>query len=134
VNDLHQHLVVERKLEMLMWADRVIGAKYQGASQYDNATNDLSASITEIPRDIVMCDWHYESKQSYPSVPYLFEKGFRVWPSGFQPVAASRAFSDFSRAQKSPLLLGYLCTTWNETKIADAAGWPPIKEILRDWK
>ncbi len=134
INDLHQHIVTERKLEMLMWADRVIGVKFQGISQYDNATNDLSACIGEIPKDIVMCDWHYEGKKNYPSVPYLLEQGFRVWPSGFQPVAASRAFSDFSRAQKSPLRLGYLCTTWNETRITNAADWPPIKEILRDWK
>lgn len=133
VNDLHQHIVTERKLEMLMWADRVIGVKYQGISQFDNVTNDLSACIGETPRDIVMCDWHYEGKKNYPSVPYLIEQGFRVWPSGFQPVAASRAFSDFSRAQKSPLLLGYLCTTWNEMRIVNAAEWPPIKEILADW-
>ena len=133
VNDLHQHIVTERGLEMLMWADRVIGVKYQGVSQFDTATNDLSAAIDLIPRDIVMCDWHYEWKKSYPSVLFLIEKGFRVWPSGFQPVGASRAFSDFARAQKSPLMLGYLCTTWNETKISDAADWPPIREILRDW-
>ena len=134
VNNLYQHIVANRKLEMLMWADRVIGVKYQGTSQYDNSTNDLSLAIDLIPHDIVMCDWHYEGKQSYPSVPFLIEKGFHVWPSGFQPLAASRAFSDFSRAQKSPLLLGYLCTTWNETKIANAAEWPPIRQILADWR
>ncbi len=133
VNELHQHIVGERKLEMLMWADRVIGVKYQGVSQYDNGTNDLSACIGEIPKDIVMCDWHYEGKKNYPSVPHLLEQGFRVWPAGFQPLAASRAFSDFARAQKNPRLVGYLCTTWNETRIADAAEWPPIQQILPDW-
>jgi hypothetical protein len=73
-------------------------------------------------------------RTNYASVPFLIETGFRVWPAGFEPLSASRAFSDFSRAQTSRLLLGYLCTTWNKTKIADAAEWPPIREILSDWK
>lgn len=134
VNALHQHIVIDRKLEMLMWADRVIGPKLQGVCPYDNSRNDLSAAMDLIPRDIVLCDWHYEWKKSYPSVPFLIERGFRVWPSGFQPVSASRAFSDFARAQTNALVLGYLCTTWNETRISAAADWPPIREILADWK
>lgn len=31
-------------------------------------------------------------------------------------------------------LLGYLCTTWGKVKIADAASWPPINEVLPHWK
>ena len=131
---LHRHIVTERKLEMLMWADRVIGPKLQGYASYDNASNNLSACINELPRDIVMCDWHYDGRKNYPSVPFLMENGFRVWPSGFQPVKASRAFSDFARAQTNALVLGYLCTTWNETRIGNAADWPPIRDILSDWK
>jgi hypothetical protein len=134
VNDLHQHIVRKRKLEMLMWADRVIGPKYQGVSPYDNARNDLSAAVDLIPKDIIQCDWHYEKRTNYASVPFLTEKGFRVWPAGFQPLEASRAFSNFAREQKNLLVLGFLCTTWNETKIAEAAEWPPIREILANWK
>jgi len=139
VNELHRHLVGERKVgerkvEMLMWADRVIGVKYQGGSQYDHARNDTSRCIDFIPRDIVMCDWHYEWRREYSSVPYLLEKSFRVWPSGFVPLKASQAFSDFARKQTDPRVLGYLCTTWNQTKIANAADWPPIRDVLRDWK
>ena len=134
VNELHRHLVGERKVEMLMWADRVIGTKYQGASRYDNARNDTSACIGLLPRDIVMCDWHYEWRREYPSVPYLLEKGFRVWPSGFTPAKTSQVFSDEVRRLANPRMLGYLCTTWNQTRIADSADWPPIRDVLRDWK
>jgi hypothetical protein len=131
---LHAHLVGQRHLEMLMWADRIIGPKYQGYSRYDNGRNDLSAAIDLIPKDIIECDWHYEWKKSYPSVPYLINKGFRVWPSGFEPLAATRALSDYTRRLKSDQVIGYLATTWNETEIADAPEWPPIKEILPEWK
>ena len=131
---LHDHIVGQRHLQMLMWADRLIGPKYQGASKYDNARNDLSAAIDLIPRDIVMCDWHYEWRQSYPSVALLTGKGFRVWPAGFMPLKAAQAFSDFAAQQTNPPVLGWLATTWNETSIADAPDWPPIKEILPRWR
>ena len=133
VNALHTHLVGEKKLELLMWADRVIGPKFQGYSRYDNARNDTSASIHLIPRDIVMCDWHYEWRKEYPSVPLLAEKGFRVWPAGFLPLKAARQLSDFAQAQPTNVV-GYLATTWNQTSITNAPNWPPIKEILPRWK
>jgi len=28
-------------------------------------------------------------KSTYPSVPLLLDKGFRVWPSGWQPLEAT---------------------------------------------
>jgi hypothetical protein len=62
------------------------------------------------------------------------DKGFRVWPSGWQPLEASVAFSAFSREQKNPRLIGYLCTTWGKVKVPDLAEWPPITEVLPKWK
>ncbi|MEY4387051.1 MAG: hypothetical protein RLY20_2334 [Verrucomicrobiota bacterium] len=134
VNALHDHIVTRRKRQMLMWSDRVIGTQYQGAARFDNEHNDTSTCIDDIPRDIIQCDWHYEWKRSYPSLRYLTSKGFQVWPAGFQPLAASRAFSSFARAQSDPRIVGYLATTWNETPIKDASRWPPISEVLADWK
>jgi len=130
---LHDHIVGVKKMQMLMWADRIIGPKFQGYSKYDNASNDLSAAIDLIPKDIIECDWHYEWRKNYPSVPYLTGKGFRVWPSGFLPLKAAAAFSDFSQQQTNALVIGWLATTWNETSIADSPGWPPIKEIIPRW-
>ena len=133
VNALHAHIVSDKKLQMLMWADRVIGPKYQGYSKYDNASNDLSASIEFIPRDIVMCDWHYEWRKNYPSVPYLTGKGFQVWPSGFTPVKTAQAFSDYAQSQSNSLIIGWLATTWNQTSITNSPDWPPIKTIIPFW-
>jgi hypothetical protein len=129
---LHDHIVGVKKMQMLMWADRIIGPKFQGYSRYDNASNDLSAAIDLIPNDIIECDWHYEWKKNYPSVPYLAGKGFRVWPSGFMPLKAALAFSDFSQSHQTNVI-GYLATTWNETSITNSPNWPPIKEILPRW-
>ncbi|MDB6021495.1 MAG: hypothetical protein JWQ04_1352, partial [Pedosphaera sp.] len=134
VNDFHQHIVGDRKIEMLMWGDRLLDAKTLGYSEWEAATNRTPPAINLIPKDIIICDWHYEKQKNYASVPLLLEKGFRVWPSGWQPLTNSQTFSAFSRRQNDLRLIGYLCTTWGKAKITNAADWPPIVEILKDWK
>lgn len=136
VNDLHRHIVGERKLAMLMWGDRLLDAKTMGYGRWESATNGTARAVDMIPKDIVICDWHYRAQTNYPSVPFLLKKGFRVWPSGFQPLEATKAFSQFSlgQRQKNQRVLGYLCTTWSKAKTVDVGTRPPITEILPDWK
>ena len=130
---LHQHIVKKRGLGMLMWADRLVGPKYQGASSYDNPHNDLSAALASVPTDIILCDWHYERRTSYPSINYLAGKGYKVWPASFKPLPAAQAFSDYAWANRSNVI-GFLTTTWTSTPITNSAEWPPIKEILPRWR
>ena len=134
VNDFHAHIVGKRKLEMLMWGDRLLDAKSLGFSEWEAATNGTPAAIDLIPKDIIVCDWHYARRDAYPSVPLFLKKGFRVWPSGWQPLEATKAFSAYARQQKDPRMIGYLCTAWGKVSIANAAQWPPIVEVLREWK
>ena len=134
VNDLHHHIVEEHKLEMLMWGDRLLDSKALGFSEWEAAQNGTQGAVDLIPKDIIVCDWHYEKRDNYPSVPFLLEKGFRVWPSGWQPLEAAQAFSAYARHQTNPRLVGYLCTTWGKVKIPDVAEWPPIVQVLPDWK
>lgn len=136
VNDLHRHIVGQRHVEMLMWDDRLLDAKALHYSIWDAATNGTPAAIDMIPKDIIVCDWHYEKHPSYDSVPLLLKKGFRVWPCGWQPLSATEAFSAYSKQQReqNPRVIGYLCSVWGKVKIPDVADWPPVKEPLRDWK
>ncbi len=134
VKDLHRHIVDGRKCEMLIWGDRLLDAKALGYSEWEASKNGTAGSIDLVPRDIIVCDWHYGKRTNYASVPLLLSKGFRVWPSGWQPLEATKAFSAFARQQKNPRMLGYLCTTWGKVKIPDVASWPPIAEVLPEWK
>jgi len=134
VNDLHSHIVGNRKVEMLLWGDRLLDAKSLKYSEWEASKNDTQGSIDLIPKDIIICDWHYGKGPEYPSIPLLLDKGFRVWPSGWQPLDATRAFSAYSRQQRNPRLIGYLCTTWGKVKIGDLTTWPPMTEVLPDWK
>ncbi len=112
INDYHRHLVGEKKVAMLMWGDRLIDGnvmKYDGWSASKNGT---APAIDMIPKDIIICDWHYEKRADYPSVRYFQDKGFRVWPTGWNSVEATRALIDCSRRNATDRMLGHLCSTW----------------------
>jgi len=134
VNDLHAHIVNRRKMEMLMWGDRLLDSKALGYSKWEASRNGTSGAINLIPKDIIICDWHYEKRENYPSVPLLLKKGFRVWPSGWQPLEATEAFSHFAKQQRNPRLIGYLCTTWSKANVRTAPDWPPVLKPLQEWK
>lgn len=115
VNDLHGHLVGEKKLTMLMWGDRFLDAKTTGYGQWEASANGTAPAIDRIPQDILLCDWHYERRDDYPSIPALQKKGFRVWPSGWHELEASRALIASAHRHGGPRMAGYLFTVWSDT-------------------
>jgi hypothetical protein len=113
VNDLHKHIVEERKLTMLMWADRLLDDKNFGYGEWEASKNGTGPAIDMIPKDIIMCDWHYEKRpEGYPSVAYLQEKGFRILPSTWRNKDAALDMLREARKKATPRMLGHLCTTW----------------------
>ena len=132
VNDFHHHIVKERKWEMFLWADRLLDAQTMGYGEWESARNGTAGAVDLIPKDIVLCDWHYERRTNYPSLPFLVGKGFRVWPAGWKSLPAAQALSKFSRQQQSRQVVGYLCTTWGAVKIPALAEWPPLVDVLKE--
>lgn len=130
VNELHTHLVRKRKVEMLMWGDRLIDGKKLDLGEWEAATNGTAGAIDLIPKDIIICPWHYEVRESYLSIPMFIDKGFRVLPAGWKDVDATKALIQFSRLHAGPKLLGYMFTTWGVNKDALIA-FPPLIEGLK---
>jgi hypothetical protein len=112
VNDLHRHLVGEKKVTMLMWGDRLLedGAMHYG--EWESSRVRSSNAVDLIPKDIIICDWHYEPREEYPSVVYLQEKGFRVWPSSWKNREAALALRNYAARNATDKLMGHLCTVW----------------------
>lgn len=134
VSDLHAHLVGRRQVEMLMWGDRLLDAASTGLGEWEAAKNGTHGAVDRIPKDIVICDWHYEPLSRYPgkpsdynSVPFLLGKGFRVWPSGWKNAAVVEAFVDSAAKHRTDRLMGYLATTWGAVKPAELAEWEPLR-------
>jgi hypothetical protein len=130
VNDLHGHLVKERKVEMLMWADRLFDAKKYNWGEWEAAKNGTAPAVDLIPKDIILCPWHYELKEAYPSIPLFLGKGFRVLPASWRKLDASRALIQYSLKQDSPRMLGHLFTTWSGKRDA-LVEYPPLVEGLK---
>ena len=114
VNDLHSHIAGKRGAEMQMWGDRLLDGKATGYGSWEASINDTWQAIDMIPKDIVQCDWHYETvNMDFPSIRLFQDKGFRVWPGGWNQEKSIRRFIEVARKESGPLMLGYLCTTWS---------------------
>ena len=127
VNDMYDHIVRKRKIEMLMWADRFIdGAKYK-MGKWEASENGTYPAIDMVPKDIIMCPWHYTLRDSYPSIPVFLEKGFRVLPASWNKADAAKKLISYSLGLKNHKLIGHLFTTWGEGS-DNIAAWPPLAE------
>ena len=130
VNDLHSHLVGKRGVEMLLWGDRLIdGLKYPQYGEWEAAVNGTATAIDMIPKDLIICDWHYEQMETFPSIPMFLEKGFRVLPSSWRDVDAAKQFINYSYAHNEQRMLGHLFTTWSG-KIDERIEFPSMVEGL----
>ena len=116
VNELHQHLVGKRRVEMLMWSDRLVDGQKYDLGEWEASKNGTAAAIDMIPKDIIMCPWHYEVRESYPSIPMFIAKGFRVLPAGWKNVDATKALMTYGRTQVDEKMLGHMFTTWGVQK------------------
>ena len=130
VNKIHAHLVRKRKVEMLMWGDRLIDGKKYDLGEWEASVNGTHKAIDMIPKDIIICDWHYEPRASYPSIPMFIEKGFRVLPTGWNKLDATKALIEYSRSHAGPKMLGYVFTTWGVKK-DELLGFEPLVEGLK---
>ncbi len=112
VNDYHGHLVGHRGVEMQMWGDRLLDAGTMGYGLWESSENGTHEAIDSVPTDIVMCDWHYEIMDDFPSVRFFQEKGFRVWPAGWNKEQSITRFIEVARREATDKMLGYMATTW----------------------
>jgi hypothetical protein len=126
VNDYHQHLVGRRGVEMQMWGDRLLDAATMGYGSWESSADDTHQAIDSISTDIVMCDWHYEIMDEFPSVRFFQEKGFRVWPGGWNKEQSIKRFVEVARRDATDKMLGYMATTWTNLNhlVAGLAGEP----------
>jgi hypothetical protein len=121
VNDAYDYIVRERGKEMMMWSDRLLDGQATGYGLWEASMNGTNAAIDMIPKDIILCDWHYELRyprqstpaSNFPSTRIFVDKGFRVLPTSFRDVKALSRFIDESLAVPSDKVLGHLCTVWH---------------------
>ena len=130
VNDLHAHIVGKRGLTMLMWADRLIDGKQLNMGEWEASKVGTAAAIDKIPKDIILCPWHYELREHYESLPMFMGKGFRILPASWKNTDATLALiRDAQAHQKDGLLVGHIFTTWSQKSGNWSEFEPPTKGL-----
>ena len=119
VRALHDHLTTKQR-EMWMWSDRFLDGNTTGLGEWEASENGTAPAILLVPRDIVMCDWHYES--SPPTAAYFAVQGFRAISAPWRDTKVALGQLDLIRSVRAnadktvaPRMLGVLQTTWGES-------------------
>jgi len=126
VNEFHDYFVKEKGLQMFMWGDRLIDGNIYKYGEWESSLNGTAPAVDMIPKDIVICDWHYTAMDKYPSVPMFIEKDFKVLPSSFRSSRAVKALIKFSYSLEHPNMLGHLFTTWSALESETLLNYSPL--------
>jgi hypothetical protein len=111
VQALHDHLAAKGRT-MWMWGDRFIDAQATGIGYFEASGNGTYPAADLVPKDIVVCDWHYE--RVVPTPAYFLGKGFGVaaCPCQDEQVALGQLEMMRTLRQDNERALGMLQTTW----------------------
>jgi len=116
VKALHDHLVLSNRT-LWMWGDRFLDGNVTGIGKWEASQNETAPAITQVPKDIVICDWHYERAE--PTAAYFAIQGFQVLPCPWRQADVAWDQLDqiegMRKSASEPIasrLLGMLQTTW----------------------
>jgi len=116
VQTLHAHL---RQIgcRLWMWGDRLIDGPAMGINKWEASHNGTAPAIDLVPKDIVICDWHYE--KAHPTPQFFANKGFSVVACPWRKPAVAlgqlahmRAIRNDADRATAERALGMLQTTW----------------------
>ena len=117
VRRIRDHLE-SRGRKLWIWGDRLLDGRTTGLGEWEASYNDTHRAIDLVPRDVVICDWHYERAEPTPT--YFAMKGFPVVVCPWKRVEPALAqVRDLARAreQANPALkqrlLGVVQTAWS---------------------
>lgn len=83
VTKIRNHLALKNQ-ELWIWGDRLIDGKTTGMGMWEASMNNTHRAIDLIPKDVMICDWHYE--RADPTAVLFAMKGFNVatcpWRNG----------------------------------------------------
>jgi Glycosyl hydrolase family 20, catalytic domain len=110
-----------KKRELWIWGDRLIEGKLTGIGFWEASYNNTHRAIDMIPKDVVICDWHYERPDQTPV--YFAMKGFRVITCPWRrPEVATIQAEDMARWRKYATkqmkenYYGMMQTVWSGAK------------------
>ena len=119
VRTIRDHLAAGNR-KLWIWGDRLIDGKTTGLGEWEASMNNTYRAIDLIPKDVTICDWHYERADQTPV--YFSIKGLNVVTCPFRsPESAKLQIQDMVkfRNQSTPEMKGHFMgmvqTIWSGT-------------------
>jgi hypothetical protein len=107
---------------MWIWGDRLLDGKTTGLGEWEASFNNTYRAIDMIPKDILICDWHYERADK--TAIYFSMKGFRVVTCPWKQTAFAvtqlndiLSFKRESTPEMSVRFMGVMETTWTRSSV-----------------
>jgi hypothetical protein len=75
VTAIRNHLALKNR-RLWIWGDRLLDGKTTGLGEWEASYNNTFRAIDMIPKDVMICDWHYERPDQ--TAVYFAMKGFDV--------------------------------------------------------
>jgi len=117
VTTIRDHLAIKGR-KLWMWGDRLLDGKTTGLGEWEASINDTYRAIDMIPKDVVICDWHYERPDQTPV--YFAMKGLNVvtcpWRmpgNAILQVQDMVRFRDHSTPEMKEHFMGMVQTIWS---------------------
>jgi len=96
-------------VKTMMWGDMLLRPGEGTDATHGGDPYHTGDARTAIPRDVVICDWHYSPYRDYPSTRLFADEGFEVVGCTWHN---RKNIYYFSRSAKRYNALGLLQTTW----------------------
>ena len=116
VTKIRNHLAQTGK-RLWIWGDRLIDGKTTGLGMWEASMNTTYRAIDLIPKDVMICDWHYERPD--PTAVYFAMNGFDVATCSWRKpeVALEQQqmlveLRDNATKEMQPRYRGMLHTSW----------------------
>lgn len=123
----------ENDQELWIWGDRLIDGELTGMGIWEASGNGTHPAIDMIPKDVVICDWHYV--RADPTAAYFAMKGFQVITCAWnQAEVATQQHKDMLsfKAHSTPTLAdrypGMMQTIWSPAESFMDAMKGPLEE------
>ena len=114
---IDDHLA-QKNRRLWIWGDRLIDGKTTGLGMWEASYNNTYRAADMIPKDVVICDWHYERADKTPV--YFAMKGLNVITCPWnKPAIAVEQTNDMLNFRKTatkemkPHFYGMMQTVWS---------------------
>ena len=117
VRTIRDHLALKGR-QLWIWGDRLLDGKTTGLGEWEASYNNTYRAIDMIPKDVIICDWHYERPDQTPV--YFAMKGLNVitcpWRNPGNAVIQARDMVRFRKSATAEMkgrYLGLIQTVWS---------------------